>query len=122
MNKHLIIFLILVLIPALGLPISVEALAKEICPCSEAVYAFNLKNSQSSVEQYSFSVDKFSKQTKFSENPALVNPGKTKTVYAYITPECDVVGNYDFNFIIKNQGKKTNYPASLKINLCSDFG
>ncbi len=122
MNKHMIIFLILVLIPALGLPISVEALAKEICPCSEAVYAFNLKNSQSSVEQYSFSVDKFSKQTKFSENPALVNPGKTKTVYAYITPECDVVGNYDFNFIIKNQGKKTNYPASLKISLCSDFG
>lgn len=127
MNKHFILAVLaiaLLSVFASLAPISEAAGAwdKDICPCETATYQFKLSNTQSSAESYYLAVDEFAKQAKFSENPALVEPGKTKIAYAYITPKCDITGDYNFNFLIKNKGKTTKMPASLSIRLCPDFG
>jgi PGF-pre-PGF domain-containing protein len=98
--------------------------SNQIKPCKTASYKFILKNSGLFQETYSIIFKKpFGFYTNVSFNEITLNPGDEVPFYIFITPPCEMHGNFTVPFSIKTKNTKlyANTFAYLLIDSAYDY-
>ena len=81
--------------------------SKKINPCGTASYQFNLKNTGDFEETYSLKFEKpFGLYTNVNFNQITLGPDEEALLYIYITPLCNIYGNYNIPFSIRTLNTK----------------
>ena len=94
------------------------------CPCNSTIFKFELKNIGNFSESYNLSVDEsVSDFTKFSENPILIEPKKSKVFAIKTIPSCDIRNNLSFNLYVKSEKNRitAKVPLTIETLPCYDF-
>jgi PGF-pre-PGF domain-containing protein len=81
------------------LPINYSQVIK---PCKTALYQFNLKNIGPFQETYTLTFEQpFGKYISLNFNQITLAPNQEAPIYMYLTPSCEIYGNYTIPFSIK---------------------
>jgi uncharacterized membrane protein len=114
------IALLLFLVPvvsAYNLRVTSTDYAKTIYPCKPVSFGFTIQNTGLFTETYYLMVDNFQDYTTFSQNPIKIAPGYGQQAFAFVSPSCDINGNFNFNIVIRalNSGQQITLPVQLNI-------
>ncbi len=99
------------------------------CPWDAAQFQFEITNTQSFLETYSFNVDKFRQYATFSENMIMLQPGETRKIILYMRPAAfsteinKLFGEHEANLIVTAEGNgiSKKVPFYYTIENCYDF-
>jgi predicted small secreted protein len=86
------------------------------CRCSTFNYFFDVENTGSFSDVYSFNVDKLGRHSTVSE-PASLNAGEKTKALLSIRPPCEKAGSYSFNLVTKTQRNNFELKTPLKLNI-----
>ncbi len=90
--------------------------SQETCPCSTAVYVFDLENSGAFDEQYILWLEGVDSEVyELSEYYVALAAGEHKTIYGYVRLPCFMYGNFDFE--LQAESTNTKYEAMLPLSL-----
>ncbi|MFH0979025.1 MAG: Ig-like domain-containing protein [Candidatus Woesearchaeota archaeon] len=94
-----------------------------ICPCTSAMFQYEIKNTGSFTEQYDIATDLFPQYTRASENPVTLAPGETRTVYLFTLTPCERYGSFKGNLKITaiNNQLSAQTPYYLSIAPCYQY-
>ena len=99
--------------------------SQQSCPCSTAVYIFQVANTGGAAETYTLYLDGIEQAYyDLSEYSVTLQPHETTEVYAYVRMACFVYGDFDFTLIAETINSK--YTAELPLSLsvqqaCYDY-
>jgi predicted nucleic acid-binding Zn-ribbon protein len=99
-----------------NLALSTYYTGQETCPCSTAVYMFELVNSGALPEDYTLWIEGIDPDYyELSEYYVTLHAGERLTVYGYVRLPCDVYGDYDLQ--LRTESAHSNYEAILPLQL-----
>ena len=94
----------------------------QIKPCNTAFYSFNIKNIGFIEETYSLEFDKsFGKYTGVNFNEVTLSPNQEALVDFYITPSCNIYGNYTVSFSVKTSKTELNAKSFVYLVIDRDY-
>ncbi len=95
-----------------------------ICPCTPALYIFNITNTGTFTDTYDLGIDAEPTFYTLSENPVVVRPGRSRAVYAYFNFPCSQYGRASMHFITEARlsGERTETGFNIDISRgCYDY-
>ncbi|MFA6888662.1 MAG: hypothetical protein WC254_04145 [Candidatus Woesearchaeota archaeon] len=99
--------------------------SQQSCPCSTAVYIFQVSNTGADAETYTLYLDGIQQDYyDLSEYSITLQPHETTEIYAYVRMACYIYGDFDFTLIAETINSK--YTAELPLVLdvqqaCYDY-
>lgn len=97
---------------------------KNVCPCGEEKYAFEIKNNGEYTESYALSVEgNYKDNIVLSQNTLTLNQGESKTIYAYVKAGCNDQGDFEFTVKVNpNTGRLiAASTVKLTVDACYNF-
>nr|MBA4404862.1 hypothetical protein [Nanoarchaeum sp.] len=97
---------------------------KNVCPCGEEKYAFEIKNNGEYTESYALSVEgNYKDNIVLSQNTLTLNQGESKTIYAYVKAGCNDQGDFEFTVKVNPSSGKLIAASTVKLTIdaCYNF-
>ncbi|MBS3172676.1 hypothetical protein J4438_03830, partial [Candidatus Woesearchaeota archaeon] len=97
---------------------------KNVCPCEDEKYAFEIKNNGEYTETYVLSVEgNYKDNVVLSQNSLTLNQGELKVIYAYVKSGCNDQGDFEFTVKVTPENGRLigSQTVRLAVDSCYNF-
>lgn len=97
---------------------------KNVCPCGEEKYSFEIRNNGEYTESYTLNVEgSYKDKVVLSQNTLTLNKGDSKIIYAYVKAGCNDEGDFEFTIKVEPNSGKLIAASTVKLTVdaCYNF-
>lgn len=97
----------------------IEALTQsvDISPCETAAFEFRLTNIGSLTDTFYLGVDPFVGNAKLTKNTLILKPSVSQVVKLYITPACDLYGNFEVSLLAQSKSSEALFSETAVLDI-----
>ncbi|MFC1691558.1 hypothetical protein ACFL0W_05255 [Nanoarchaeota archaeon] len=93
-------------------------------PCKPLTYEFSITNTGTFIESYRISLEpknEYNKYVTLSDNIVLLQPGESKSVFAYVNLPCDVYGQHGFEFYVEAESNALEAIVPFVVDILPEY-